>query len=151
MGNLGCNIEHISSKWRYRYEWTETNRLKNSTVFLEPIQVGGRRRNRANPCIASRSYLANQNNVTKQITIIKWHDIVEQIEICGWMCSGWVDLQASTEKKEKGPDLEQVWCQSQTSPDRFEFQIIAETGLNHMGSGEFLSSDWCLKYWIHLQ
>lgn len=34
------------------------------------------------PCITGRSYLTNQNNVAKQITIIKWHDIVVEIEIC---------------------------------------------------------------------
>jgi len=41
----------------------------------------------------------HQNNVSAQITIIKWHDIVVEIEICGWICSGWVDPQASTERK----------------------------------------------------
>lgn len=109
-GLFRCNTEHIF-KWGYWYEQTEMDWHKipeflwsqaKWVALCEPVLF------LENPCIKARSYLTNQNNVSTQITIIKWHDIVVEIEICGWICPGWVDLQASTERK--GTNLEQVWC-----------------------------------------
>lgn len=110
MGYLGVT-QNIFFKWGYWYEQTEMDWHKipeflwsqaKWVALCEPVLF------LENPCIKARSYLTNQNNVSTQITIIKWHDIVVEIEICGWICPGWVDLQASTERK--GTNLEQVWC-----------------------------------------
>lgn len=89
MGDLGCNrnIFAFWNEWktidRNRKKWINT---ENSIVTLEPDQVGGTLDELVlctkNPYITGRSYLTNQNNVAKQITIIKWHDIVVEIEIC---------------------------------------------------------------------
>lgn len=90
IGDLGCN-RNIFSFWkewktidRNRKKWINT---QNSRVTLEPDQVGGTLDELVlwtkNPYITARSYLTNQNNVAKQITIIKWHDIVVEMEICG--------------------------------------------------------------------